>query len=141
MIRSRFTALVTALALIAALGASLVAPAHAEDIKVYNRTQTPVWITLYADVNAFGWAIVEACRPHMVYFGGSFTCHRQTIYKNGPWKLRYEVTANGRMNDESTPFWFDGRQRQFSNDGNDNFYVCSDSRGYFWTYKSDCGRM
>jgi hypothetical protein len=141
MIRSRIATLVTACALIGALALSVAAPARAEDTKVFNKTTTPVWITLYSDVKAFGWAIVQACRPAMVHPGGWFTCHRQTIYDNGPWKLRFEVDANGRRYDESTVYWFDGHQKRYTNDGNSNFYVCSDTRGYYWTYSPNCARL
>lgn len=142
MIRTRITALVVALALFGALAFSIAAPAQAEDTVVTNKTATPVWITLYADVNAFGWAITLNCRPNMAGAnGGQWKCHRETINKDGPWKLRFEVDANGRRYDESTAFWFDGRQKQFTHDGNSNFFVCSDAKGYYWTYAQDCKRL
>jgi hypothetical protein len=140
MIRTRISALLLSLAFFATVVAALGATAKAEEIRVVNTTPIGAWITLYADVGAFGWAQHKLSRPGMVEMGRPWVYSRNGKDDNGPWKIRLEVTSKGTRYDQFTTVWFDGSQRRNNVAGDPNTYlfVCEDAKGYFWSFKSNC---
>jgi hypothetical protein len=106
---------------------------HATTV-VHNMTPDKVWVTLYADVGAFGWAIESGCKPW--FAGPEWRCTTHT--KNGPWRLRAEVDAGGKHYDFITNYWYDGAQRQYTPGADSYFYICKDSGGFYWSYTAGC---
>ncbi len=140
MNRLRAAALTLSLAILAGVAFAVPARAADEHTFVTNQTGTPVWVTQYADVGAFGWADNHFCRPGMVHPGSRWTCLRGSKDKNGPWRLRMEVDKNGRHYDLITNYWYDGHQHNFNvaGDPNSRFYICEDAKGFFWSYSHNC---
>jgi len=116
------------------------AAAATEWLVVTNHTDTPVWMTQYADIGAAGWAINSQCTPRMIGAHSTTRCERYSINKNGPWRLRFEVDFAGKRYDHITNYWYDGSQHNFNTPGDPNsyFYVCRDGGGFYWSYSSGC---
>ena len=135
----RLPALLASLAL---FGTLCMASANAatENVKVINMTQTPAWITLYADVGAFGWAQHHFAKPEYSRYGAPWVYARGSKDPNGPWKVRFELTKNGRKYDLFTTFWYDGAQHRdnVSGDPNSYLYVCEDGGGFYWSHLKNC---
>lgn len=127
----------TAALLLGATFALTVGPAranvHATTV-VENQTGVKVWVTLYADVGVFGWAIEQHCRPG--YAASRWSCTTGT--KDGPWRLRAEVDENGKRHDFITNYWYSGAQRKYTPGLDSVFYVCKDPRGFYWSYTANC---
>jgi hypothetical protein len=126
-----------AAALLCATLVSTVVPAsanlHATTV-VRNMTPDKVWVTLYADVGAFGWAIESGCRPGFAASEWRCTTHTD----NGPWRLRAEVDAGGKRYDFITNYWYDGAQRRYTSGADSSFYICKDAGGFYWSYTANC---
>jgi len=140
MIRIRFAALVLALAFAGAL-ASASAANNDEYFKVINKTNTPVWVTFYVDVNAFGWRSTEAW---MVGGNSTHERKRNSIEKDGPYRFKLEVTSpNGTFYNKETVFWYGGAQHNYNaaGDRNSYFYICENANhDFFWSIAPNCSR-
>ena len=112
---------------------SALANVHATT-RVENKTTAKVWITLYADVGAFGWAIEQGCRPAFAQPGWTCTTHT----KDGPWRLRAEVEENGKRHDFITNYWYGGAQHKYTPGPDSWFFICKDTGGYYWSYAANC---
>ena len=138
MNRTRIVALFFAMAFFATL---TVTSARAEDIYVINKTATPVWVTLYADVGAFGWAQHKLSRAGLAWYRHPWVYNRNGKDPNGPWKVRFEVTSpSGKRYDLFTTTWFDGNQRRFNATGDPNtyLYVCEENGVFHWSHNPNC---
>ncbi|HVS45470.1 MAG TPA: hypothetical protein VMS32_02275 [Verrucomicrobiae bacterium] len=140
MIRKRIAALVLSLAFLGTLAATSAA-SNDEYFKVINRTNTPVWVTFYVDVGAFGWRSTEA---RMVGGGSYYERKRNSIEKDGPYRFKLEVTSpNGRFYNKETVFWYGGAQHNYNAPGDRNsyFYICANPAGdFFWSIAPNCSR-
>jgi hypothetical protein len=139
MIRTRIAALLFALAFLGTIAtASAAGP---EQLKVNNMTQTKAWITLYADVGAFGWAQHHFATPAYTTYGSPWVYTRGSKDPNGPWKVRAEVTNSaGKKYDIFTTMWYDGSQHRFNAPGDPSTYlfVCEKNNEFYWSFQSNC---
>jgi hypothetical protein len=138
MIRTRISALFFALAFFGTLTA---AAAGAEQLRVIDATGSQAWITLYADVGAFGWTKSRFADPGYASDLRPWVYERGAKDQNGPWKVRMEVTSpNGKIYDVFTTMWYDGSQRRFNAAGDPNSYlfVCEKAGEFYWSFQRNC---
>jgi len=139
MIRTRISALFFAIAFLGTLSAA--GAAGPEQLKVINMTQDRAWITLYADVGAFGWAQHHFATPAYSTYGNPWIYTRGSKDPNGPWKVRMEVTAaDGKKSDLFTTMWYDGSQHRYNAPGDPSTYlfVCKKGGDFYWSFQSNC---